>query len=121
MDIYRDAKRRGIYPPLFTDPQGDSCFSINQIRCYTVKVYCFPFTVYCCFQSPTTRQGSNLDNDKHLTKQGHSQSSICVMECLLLTHILQFHVNRSKFLSQDRKKQVRLILNQISKNDRPGL
>ena len=27
VDIYRDAKRRGIYPPLFTDPEGDSCFS----------------------------------------------------------------------------------------------
>ena len=31
-DIYRDAKRRGIYPPLFTDPEGDTCFSIYQIR-----------------------------------------------------------------------------------------
>ena len=30
VDIYRDAKHRGIYPPLFTDP--DSCFSIYQIR-----------------------------------------------------------------------------------------
>ena len=32
VDIYRDAKRRGIYPPLFTDPEGDSCLSIYQIR-----------------------------------------------------------------------------------------
>ena len=32
VDIYRDAKRRGTYPPLFTDPEGDSCFSIYQIR-----------------------------------------------------------------------------------------
>ena len=32
VDIYRDAKRRGIYPPLFTDPEGESCFSIYQIR-----------------------------------------------------------------------------------------
>ena len=32
VDIYRDAKRRGIYPPLLTDPEGDSCFSIYQIR-----------------------------------------------------------------------------------------
>ena len=32
MDIYLDAKRRGIYPPFFTDPEGDSCFSIYQIR-----------------------------------------------------------------------------------------
>ena len=28
VDIYQDTKRRGIYPPLFTDPEGDSCFSI---------------------------------------------------------------------------------------------
>ena len=27
VDIYRDGKRRGLYPPLFTDPEGDSCFS----------------------------------------------------------------------------------------------
>ena len=32
VDIYRDAKRRSVYPPLFTDPEGDSCFSIYQIR-----------------------------------------------------------------------------------------
>ena len=32
MDIYRDAKRLVIYPPLFTDPEGDSCVSIYQIR-----------------------------------------------------------------------------------------
>ena len=39
MDIYRDAKHRGIYPPLFTDPEGDSCFSIYQIR--WIKKCCF--------------------------------------------------------------------------------
>ena len=32
VDIFRDAKRRGIYPRLFIDPEGDSCFSIYQIR-----------------------------------------------------------------------------------------
>ena len=32
VDIYREAKRRGIYPPLFTDREGGSCFSIYQIR-----------------------------------------------------------------------------------------
>ena len=37
MDIYRDAKRRGIYPPLFTDPEGDSWFSIYQIRLQLFK------------------------------------------------------------------------------------
>ena len=32
VDIYLDAPRLGIYPPLFTDPEGDSCFSIYEIR-----------------------------------------------------------------------------------------
>ena len=32
VDIYRVATRRGIYPPLFNDPEGDSCFIIYQIR-----------------------------------------------------------------------------------------
>ena len=32
VDIYPDARRRGTYPPLFTDPEGDSRFSIYQIR-----------------------------------------------------------------------------------------
>ena len=41
MGIYRDSKRRGIYPPLFTDPEGDSCFSIYQIR--WIKKCCFNF------------------------------------------------------------------------------
>ena len=50
VDIYRDAKRRGIYPPLFTDPEGDSCFSIYQIR--WIKKCCFNFS------SETTRHFS---------------------------------------------------------------
>ena len=29
----------GIYPPLFTDPEGDSCFSVYQIR--WIKKCCF--------------------------------------------------------------------------------
>ena len=41
VDRYRDAKRRGIYPPLFTDPEGDSCFSIYQIR--WIKKFRFNF------------------------------------------------------------------------------
>ena len=41
VDIYWDAKRRGIYPPLFTDPEGNSCFSIYLIR--WIKKCCFNF------------------------------------------------------------------------------
>ena len=36
-DIYRDTKRRGLYLALFTDPEGDSCFSIYQISWITNK------------------------------------------------------------------------------------
>ena len=39
--IYRDAKRRGIYLALFTDPEGDSCFSIYQISWIKMKKVTF--------------------------------------------------------------------------------
>ena len=45
--IYRDAKRRGIYPPLFTDPEGDSCFSIYQIRWIKKRFFNFFFWNFC--------------------------------------------------------------------------
>ena len=32
MDIYRAAKRRGKYPPLFTDTEVNNCFSIQLFR-----------------------------------------------------------------------------------------
>ena len=35
--VYTDAKRRGIYLALFTDPEGDSCFSIYQISWIKMK------------------------------------------------------------------------------------
>ena len=41
VDIYRDAKHRGIYPPLFTDPEVDSCFSIYQIRWIKIRFFNF--------------------------------------------------------------------------------
>ena len=41
VDIYRDAKCRGIYPPLFTVPEGDSRFSVYQIR--WIKKHFFNF------------------------------------------------------------------------------
>ena len=34
-------KHPGIYPPLFTDPEGDSCFSIHQIRCIKKRFFNF--------------------------------------------------------------------------------
>ena len=38
---YRDAKRQGIYQALFTDPEGDSCFSIYQISWIKLKQVTF--------------------------------------------------------------------------------
>ena len=40
VSIYRDAKR-GIYLALFTDPEGDSCFSIYQIIWIKLKKVTF--------------------------------------------------------------------------------
>ena len=31
VNIYGDAKHQGIYPPLFTDPEGYSCFIIKYL------------------------------------------------------------------------------------------
>ena len=33
VDIYRAAKRRGKYPPLFTDTEVNNCFSIYHTSC----------------------------------------------------------------------------------------
>ena len=44
--LYRDAKRRSIYPPPFTDLEGDSCFSIYQIR--SINKCCFNFFFCNC-------------------------------------------------------------------------
>ena len=40
-NIYRDAKRRGIHLALWTDPEGDSCFSIYQIGWIKIKTELF--------------------------------------------------------------------------------
>ena len=37
VDIYQDMRRQGIHLALFTDPEGDSCFSIYQISWIEMK------------------------------------------------------------------------------------
>ena len=39
VDISRDAKHRGLYPPLFTDHERDSCFSIYQFGWIKKKLF----------------------------------------------------------------------------------
>ena len=46
VDIYRDAKHRGLYLVLFTDPEGDSCCTIYQISLYKTEKKGTLFTVY---------------------------------------------------------------------------
>ena len=38
MDIYRDAKRRGIYLPLFTDPEGHSCTTTTNNKDFILTI-----------------------------------------------------------------------------------
>ena len=66
VDIYRDAKRRGMYPPLFTDPEGDSCFIIYQIR--SIKKRFFNF-----FKTFAKRRAIFLSVPKTVNTQGYSE------------------------------------------------
>ena len=67
VDIYRDAKRRGIYPPLFTDPEGDSCFSIYQIRWIKIAV------LICSSETFAKRRAIFLSVRKTVNSQGYSE------------------------------------------------
>ena len=72
MDIYRDAKRRGIYRPLFTDPEGDSCFSIYQIRWINKNVASLMDTISSS-ESFAKRRAIFLSVRKTVNIQGYSK------------------------------------------------
>ena len=62
--------RRGLYPPLFTDPEGDSCFSIYQIRwikkcCFTINGHNFFFWNF----HETTRHFSLLSQNSEYPRK----------------------------------------------------
>ena len=71
VDIYRDAKRRGIYPPLFTDPEGDSCFSIYQIR--WIKNAASLMATISSSETFAKRRVIVLSFRKTVNSQGHSE------------------------------------------------
>ena len=54
MNIYLDAKRRGIYPPVFTSPSGDSCILSSQ----GAQIH---FIVIVILSLDSSRLYSNLD------------------------------------------------------------
>ena len=64
MDIYRDANRRVIYPPLFTDPEGDSCFSIYQVIWIKKRFFNFFFRN---FRETTRHFSLRSQNSEYLT------------------------------------------------------
>ena len=53
---------RYIYPPLFTDPEGDSCFSIYQIR--WIKKHYFNF-FFWTFRETTRHFSLRLQNSEY--------------------------------------------------------
>ena len=67
VDIYRDAKHRGIYPPLFTDPEGDNCFSIYQIRWIKKRFFEFLSKTFA------KRRAISLSARKTVNIQGYSE------------------------------------------------
>ena len=72
VDIYRDAKRRGIYPPFFPDPEGDSCFSIYQIRWIKKKAVSIMATISSS-ETFAKRRAIFLSVRKTVNIQGYSK------------------------------------------------
>ena len=71
VDIYRDAKRRDIYRPLFTDPEGDTCFSIYQIR--WIKNAALLMATISSSETFAKRRAIFLSVRKRLNIQGYSK------------------------------------------------
>ena len=80
MDIYRDAKRRGIYPPLFTDLEGDSGFSIYQIR-WIKKMPLHLWPQFLLFETFAKRCVIFLSVRKIVNIQGYSKFREPIKTC----------------------------------------
>ena len=80
MDIYRAAKRRGKYPPLATDTEVNSCFSIyyNSEIIHTTKNYLDDFfTCHGC------RPGRHfLSSCSGVNSTGYSEFDEPISACL---------------------------------------
>ena len=62
VDIHRDARRQGIYPPLFTNTEGDRCFSIYQNRWIKKRLFKFFFQN---FRETTSHFSLRLQNSEY--------------------------------------------------------
>ena len=79
--VYWDAKRRGIYPALFTDPEGDSCFSIYRISWIKMK----PEVTFCCVINllPIEHKNNFLPTSKHWQAKVRRFLGICLYDCFI--------------------------------------
>ena len=69
MDVYLDASRLGIYPPLFTSPSGDSCISfcwyiafITQVEVLQVIYKEYTFDEFVDFSNSTFEMNWKVNN-----------------------------------------------------------
>ena len=83
VDIYRDAKRRGTYPPLFTDPEGDSCFNIYQVR--WIKNAVSLMATISSSETFAKRSAIFLSVRKTVNIQGYSELQEAIKTCVLIS------------------------------------
>ena len=102
VDIYRDAKRFGIYPPLFTDPEGDSCFNIYQIRWIKKRLFNFFFETFA------KRRAIFLPVRKTVNIQGYSELRQSKRTKLLSTDLVNtnnnYHLTHSSLATHKDKR-----------------
>jgi len=114
VDIYRDAKRGGIYPPLFTDPEGDSCFSIYQVR--WIKKCCF--NLFFWNFGETTRHFSlrsqNSEYPRIFRVTGANQNARKLLSTDLVNTNQWYWKETFKILWLKTKRIIRDLRNQIS-------
>ena len=96
-EVNSGAKRRGIYLALFTDPEGDSCFSIYQISWIKMKKVTFwklktslsrnliynlqTFLVFWRFCCKFSIKIYFLPTSKHRPAKDSRFPSICLYDC----------------------------------------
>ena len=92
VDIYRDAKRRVIYPPLFTVREGDSCFTIYQIR--WIKNAASLMATISSSETFAKRHAIFLSIHKTVNSQGYSElrEPIKTREKLLSTDLVNTNI-----------------------------
>ena len=95
VDICRDAERRGILPPLFTDPEGDSCFSIYQIRWIKKNL------VLIFFETFAKRHAIFLSVCKTANIQGYSELQEPIKTCEKLLSSDLVNTNSCYYILQE--------------------